>query len=171
MADETKPETPEAKKDGPDYRPTKQIPKVEIQQSQFSELKSIMTEGFSKVDTAIFELGERVIRVEIRQKDLEERMGRHSGGTRQLSENDGKQDALLGTVVTKVDALEKKTDSIEKKTDEQTAKLDIQTQMMIEAKEAASKVWKDPKFRLLMGALWTALLIWLGKHGIEIKLP
>jgi hypothetical protein len=106
MADETKPETPEAKKDGPDYRPTKQIPKVEIQQSQFSELKSIMTEGFSKVDTAIFELGERVIRVEIRQKDLEDRMARHSGGTRQLSDVDAKHDAALATISTRLDKVE-----------------------------------------------------------------
>lgn len=74
------------------------------------------------------------------------------------------QNGALAVVLTKVDA-------IEKKTDEQTAKLDTQTRMMEEAKAAASKIWKDPKFKLLMGALWTALLIWLGKHGIEIKLP
>lgn len=171
MSDETKPETPEAKKDGPDYRPTKQIPKVEIQQSQFSELKSIMTEGFSKVDTAIFELGERVIRVEIRQKDLEERMGRHSGGTRQLSTSDAEQTAAIALIKSDVADLKtsqatqtEKLTTLEKKTDAQTV-------MLEEAKAAATKLYKNPAFRAVVAALWTAFLFWLGSKGIKVQLP
>ncbi len=164
MSDETKPETPDAKKDGPDYRPTKQIPKVEIQANQFSELKSIMVEGFAKVDTAIFDLGERVVRVEIRQKDLEDRMARHSGGTRQLSDVDAKHDAAIGTLVAKVTDLETSQSKQTEKLVEIEKKTDVQTQMLTKA----GSYLKDPKVIALALFAYTLIKSFAHKQGVEL---
>jgi hypothetical protein len=64
------------------------------------------------------------------------------------------QDGALAAVLVKVDAIEKKTD--------------VQTQMLTEAKEAATKVYKNPAFRAVATALWTAFVLWLGSKGIKV---
>lgn len=64
------------------------------------------------------------------------------------------QDGALAAVLVKVDAIEKKTD--------------VQTQMLTEAKEAATKLWKNPAVKAVATALWTAFVLWLGSKGIKV---
>ncbi len=75
---------------------TKEIPAL-TDRALLEDLIRTTKDGFRKQEDTMLEFGERLVRVEIRQKDLEERMTRNSGGTRQLSETDAKHESAIAT--------------------------------------------------------------------------
>lgn len=98
--------TPPEDDKGPDYKPTAQLEKppawaisiMERMNTGFASLERRLDLVESNVDitgSTVRELSSRVTRVEDWRLALDERINRHSGGTRQLSQNDAKQDAEL----------------------------------------------------------------------------
>jgi len=110
MADEPKPP------DGPHYPPTKQIPRVQVQQttldavlSEVRAMRTETTERFDKIETTVDTLVEdgkaanqRMTKIEIRLDTYEERGAKHSGGLTRASEVDAKHDAAIANLITEV---------------------------------------------------------------------
>lgn len=106
----------DTKESMPAQPPTRELPAM-TDRALLEDLARTVKAGFAKVDDSIFDLGERVVRVEIRQKDLEERMGRNSQRVREPSQHDLEAKAEIAQERTAREALAKKVDSIETKTD------------------------------------------------------
>jgi uncharacterized coiled-coil protein SlyX len=106
---------------GPDYPPTKQIPKVSVPQNTLdavlSEVRAMrletadkfveMSTRMSKMEARLDdEMSSRLSKMEARIDAFDERGAKHSGGVRQLSETDAKHDAAIALLHTKVDRLD-----------------------------------------------------------------
>lgn len=125
------------------------------------DLARTVKEGFQKVDNAIFDLGERVVRIEIRQKDLEERVGRTSQRVREPSQHDleaqaeiAKERAAREALAKKVDEQATKLDAIEAKTDAQTKMLETISTSVV---DSVKGFWKrHPKLETALVALLLA---------------
>lgn len=144
---------PDEKPPMPPQPTTKQLPAM-TDRALLEDLRSVVKEGFSRVDGHLLEFGERLVRVEIRQKDLEDRVARHSGGTRQLSETDAKHDAAIANAITRLERVETAVQSIEAKTDRQTAIL-----------EKLESVAANPMVRRVAYAVGGAVLAYLTARG------
>lgn len=86
--------------------------------------------------------------------EMESWRSKTSDNVKNESKTNLDQDGAIAQVLVKVGEIEKKTD--------------VQTQMLIEAKEAATKIYKNPAFRAVVTALWTAFVLWLGSKGIKV---
>ncbi len=103
------------------------------------------------VATDLTVVKDRVVILETWRNQSDERLSRASGGARQISMNDAKQDQRIDQLVEKVDTLDRKTDA--------------QTAMLTEAKDAAAKLIANPIIRSILTMLGTAVLTWLAAHG------
>lgn len=119
---------------------TKQLPAM-TDRALLEDLARIVKEGFQKVDNSIFDLGERVVRVEVRQKDLEERMARNSQRVGSESQVNAKQDAAIAQILTTVEDLQRRPD---------TAAIVL---------EKVSAIGQTPTGQKIVGALVTVLLL------------
>lgn len=157
--------TPPDEKDGPDYKPTAQIEKppawaisiMERMNTGFASLERRLDLVESNVDitgSTVRELSSRVTRVEDWRLAVDDRINRHSGGTRQLSQNDGKQDAAIANAITRLERVETAVSSIETKTDRQTAIL-----------ERLNDVAANPMVRRVAYAVGGAVLAYLTARG------
>lgn len=119
---------------------TKQLPAM-TDRALLEDLARTVKEGFQKVDNSIFDLGERVVRVEVRQKDLEERMARNSQRVGSESQVNAKQDAAIAQILTTVEDLQRRPD---------TAAIVL---------EKVTELGKTPTGQKIVGALVTVLLL------------
>ncbi len=114
MSSDTKPSVPRPiipREDGPVEKPTRRI---EPPPDWAIALKEQMENGFRgiRADYALLTndfglLRDRVIILENARNLEDERAAKHSGGFRQLSDSDHKQDAAIANIVTEVTGLKK----------------------------------------------------------------
>lgn len=99
MSDEEKPQPPTAK-----------ISEASVINARLDQITMLVRDGFASQANTLTEFGERLVRVEIRQRDLEERMTRNSTRVGSESQTNMKQDAAISTLVADVSELKKTQD-------------------------------------------------------------
>lgn len=148
--------------DDPKEHPTLEMPKVVVPESGLnaimSELRAMRAETTGRLDnieanvemlvTDQRDTKARLIRVETRMDQYDERGTKHSGGLARITSNDEKQNAAIGQLVADVSEL-KST---------QATQLDILTRL--------DAVAANPTLRRLAYALATAALTYLTAKGI-----
>lgn len=158
MADEavTPAETPDAKRDGPDYISTKPIPVAD----PIAILTKIVKDGFAASDandTVIMgqmqSFGTRLGLAEADIRELKEAKNKHSGGIAALSGHDLSTDAQLAQVLIEQAELKKRG---------------FWGPFFDRVDRLILTVWRDPKVRVLV---ITALLATLARFGIHIEVP
>ena len=87
---------------GPDYRDTAPVNKPTQVEIMIGEMRAEMRDRFEGVTNLVLEVGQRVSTLEGAERLREERARKHSGGIARVSENDSKQDAAIGVLVTDV---------------------------------------------------------------------
>lgn len=153
---------------GPDYRPTGQMPAA----LRMERLVDSLVETVSKLDTKVDSLVSglttvaadvSVLKTAEQRRESEAR--KHSGEiravgeeTKRASQENLEQNAVLANVVTKLDELDKKTD--------------YQTKILEGGKKVATtlaqRVWTNAKVRGVAKAIGAALLLWL-YHWLDTK--
>lgn len=87
---------------GPDYRSTAPVNKPTQVEIMLGEMRTEMRERFEDQANLLMDVGQRVSSLEAAEARREERARKHSGGIARVSENDSKQDAAIGVLVSDV---------------------------------------------------------------------
>lgn len=123
-----------------------------------------MLEGFAKQHDATAELGQRVVKLEIRTKDLEERVARQSIRAQNPSAHDLEMQAEIANERASREKLAGKVDKIEQMVSSShaaTAKIE----------KAVTGVLSHPRTQALSWALWVALVgVLASRCGIQVPL-
>lgn len=132
------------------------------------DLRAVVKSGFAEmridiqlVSTDVQVIKDRVVILEKWKLENEERVSRHSGGTKQLSQDNLKQDAAIAMLHTKTDQQSveiAETKSLVEKNNAMTARIE----------KAATDVLSSPRVKALSWALWLALAGWLASKGITV---
>lgn len=127
----------------------------------FAGLRAEMRKGFAEVtaDNQVTRSEITVVKDEVRalQKwrvEQDERASRNSGGTRQLSENDSKQDAVIATLVTTVAGLVTTVTELKG--------------TITEVHKTVVGVINNPKVRFVGKVLFAAAVAYSGLHGLKV---
>lgn len=140
--------------------------------SNVGELKEAIRSGFKEVDTRlttieanqtltggqVLDIGKRITAVEARMGDVEARQNTNSVRVKSSTDENLKQDQAIAAIVTDVATV--KTDVAGLK-ESQAA----QTKHLETIVDGGKALLKNPKFLLLLAALYAYAMNWLGKHG------
>lgn len=147
---------------GPDYKPTAKLEQVPAWAIALTEK---VTTGFARLGADIGVVAndvqvvkDRVVILEKWKLENEERVRSHSGGVRQLSTDNAKQDAAIALLHTKTDQQSEKLAVIEAKVEENT----------IFTKQAIAGFFKTPLGMAILGLAMAAAgyaTNWLTAHG------
>lgn len=150
---------------------TVELPAV-TDRALLEDLTRTVKAGFANVETTLLDFGERLVRVEIRQKDLEEQRVldniRNSQRVKEPSQHDLETAKALAQEVVARESLAKKVDGVEQKVVSIETKTDTQTEMLGRIEKRATDILSSPKVKALGWALWLALGAWLASKGIKV---
>lgn len=159
--------------DGPDYKPTpksmpaqpatKQLPAM-TDRALLEDLSRVVRTGIAElradiqlVSSDLSVVKDRVVILEKFKLESEERQTRYSGGARQLSESDSKQDAAIASIIVEQGKARERDEATQALVRENTA-------LTVEFKRRALSVTKHPAVIGLMLAAIAYATHWLAVH-------
>lgn len=165
----------DTKESMPEQPKTVELPAM-TDRALLEDLRAVVKAGFSNVNSTLIDFGERLVRVEIRQKDLEEARildnVRNSQRVKEPSAHDLETAKALAQEVVAREALAKKVDVIDTKTDDQTktlaeikAKPDTAAVVLSELRDLA----KTPTVQRIFAAAVPVILIALTVLGAKLQ--
>lgn len=146
--------------DMPEQPKTKEIPAV-TERVLLEDLTRTVKEGFHKQETVMLEFGERLVRVEIRQKDLEDRMTRNS--TRAASESD-----INVRQTQEIVAEREAREALAKDVEKQGKKLDEVAKNVDAIKAVVTGFLASPKVKAVGWILFLAITGYAATKGITV---
>jgi hypothetical protein len=171
--------------DGPEHHPTKQLPAM-TDRALPEDLTRVVKQGFSSLErrldlvegnvditgSTVRELSGRITRMEDWRVAVDERVSKHSGGTRQLSQNDAAQDrAIAETLIKTREQTETLEDHGVKLKELKTAVVTVQAAVAENTfltRKAVAGFFKTPLGQSLLVLVASAIGFatnWLTSHG------
>ena len=145
--------------DKPPEKPTVKLEAM-TDRKLLEDLTRVVKEGFASQADQLIQVNQRLVRVELRQDSVEDRLNANSMRARAPSEHDVETKMALQHETMAREALAKDVAEIKFETSAQTAMLTTLTY-------SASKVLANPMVRSIAVMLGTALLTWLASHGVK----
>lgn len=155
---------------------TKELERVVAPRTQLDELIAISKGTASDVRALRFDTADKFVEVGTMMSQFRDELAEFRvelshvkrsqdssirPGLLRASQADATHDAAIAKILEKQTVVDGKIDALAQATDAQTV-------MLTKAESAAKALWADPKFRVVLGALWAAFLYWLGTKGIKV---
>lgn len=162
--------------DGPNERPTAQLPRDEIQTGLLAKVESQTRATVANTDRladAMQELLARIERIEPRVERIEERQQTHSDRVRQVTDSDLSQQAQIAEEIAKRVTLEKELAALKgevaEKVDGLVSVNARQVEILESLQRSARRFFANPIVKAVGAFVWTALIAWLARKGVVVK--